>query len=165
VKTCWQLWACGLSVALVLAAASEGVAREVMPVERLDLQAKLLQTVIRFSTQVPEQLGVAIVYAPEAEQLAREFHDELSKLEFNHRPIQASLLAPEQLDTLEQTINVLYVTPGNADSLDALTAVANRRGIFTATGIPEYVETQKLALAFGEYQQNPQIILGLSAGG
>ena len=144
-------------------AVPEGRALEIMPVERLDLQAKLLHTVIRFSTQVPEQLVVAIVYSLEAEDLARGFQDELIKLDFNNHPIEAMLVTPEDLDTLGAEVNIIYITPGNADLLDILAAFANRRNIFTVTGVPDYVETRKIALAFGEYQQKPQIILCLPA--
>lgn len=138
-------------------------ALEAMPVERLDLQAKLLHTVIRFSTQVPEQLVVGVIYSPEAKELAQNFRNELVKLDFNNHPIQTMLIPPEQLDTLGHTVNVIYVTPGNAERLDTLAAFANLHGIFTVTGIPDYVEAQKIALAFGEYQQKPQIILCLPA--
>ena len=150
------LWI-GLRILCVAATASSGL--EAMPIERLDLQAKLLHTVIRFSTQIPEQLVVAIVYSAEAENIAQDFQKELLALEFNNRPVQVELIPPEHLETLEPHVNVLYVTPGNADRLDALATFANNRGIFTVTGIPDYVEAQKIALGFGEYRHKPQILL------
>lgn len=138
-------------------------AAERMPIERLDLQAKLLHTVIRFSTRPPEQLVVAIVASDEAMDIANALSDEFQHLDFNNHPIQVTLVQPEQLDTLPEAVNILYVTPGNAEHLDALAAFAGRREMFTVTGIPHYVERQKIALGFGENQQKPQILLCLPA--
>ena len=159
VKIFRRLLALWFGLSLLFVAATQGHALEAMPVERLDLQAKLLHTVIRFSTQVPEQLVVAVVYSPDAKNIAEDFQKELLKLDFNDRPIQVLLIPPEKLETLASTVNVIYVTPGNADRLDTLAAFADNRGIFTVTGIPKYVEAGKIALGFGEYRQKPQIIL------
>ncbi len=158
-KTFRRLLTLWIGLQILCVAATAKSALEAMPVERLDLQAKLLHTVIRFSTQVPEQLVVAIVYSVEAENIAQNFREELLTLEFNNRPVLAELISPADLETLEPLVNVMYITPGNADRLDTLAAFADNRGIFTVTGIPDYVEAQKIALGFGEYRHKPQIIL------
>lgn len=135
---------------------------EHMPVVRLDLQAKLLHTVIRFSAQAPEQLVVAIVYASEAHKIAQDLRDELQQLEYRGYPVQATLILSDNLETLDSKVNVIYITPGNATLLEKLAMLARDRHIFTVTGVPEYVEDRKIALGFAEYQGKPQIVLCLS---
>jgi hypothetical protein len=148
---------------LCIAAFAEIGGLEHMPVERLDLQAKLLHTVIRFSTQAPEQLVVAIVHTSETRKIAQDLRDELQRLEYKQHPVQVTLTLSDDLEALNSAVNVVYVTPGNAALLETLATLANDRHIFTVTGVPEYVETRKIALGFGEYQRKPQIILCLPA--
>jgi hypothetical protein len=139
------------------------MALERMPVERLDLQAKLLRTVIKFSTRAPDRLVVSILYADEAKEIAQDFVKELEHLDYNDFPIQVMLNTPDALEAIDPTVNILYVTPGNTSVLEAISTFASQRNIFSFTGIPEYVEAQKVALGFGEYKGKPQIVLCLPA--
>lgn len=136
-------------------------ALERMPVQRLDLQAKLLRAVIKFSTQQLDRLVVGVIYVQDAENIARDFAEELEKLTHNNHPIQVVLIPAETLDSLDEAINVLYVSPGSALYLDAIADLSEEREIFSSTGIPEYVEQKKIALGFGEYEGKSQIILCL----
>ena len=58
-------------ISMCMCSVSTAAALERMPVERLDLQAKLLRTVIKFSTHAPDRLVVSILYADEAEEIAQ----------------------------------------------------------------------------------------------
>jgi len=152
------LW---IGVGVLCGIAIQTGALERMPVERLDLQAKLLRAVIKFSTQPPEQLIVAILYTDETQRIAQDFFVELQKLEFNELPVKALLIASNNLETLDSTVNTLYITPGNASLLDTIASFTTARQIFSVTGVPEYVEAQKIALGFSEYKGKPQILLCL----
>lgn len=155
------LWWSGV-VALLLWTSSVS-ALEQMPVQRLDLQANLLRAVIKFSTQQLDALVVGIIYVRDAEHIARDFAEELEKLDYNNHPVRVILVPAEALDSLDEAINVVYVTPGNALFLHAIADLCSERKIFTSTGIPAYVEQKKIALGFGEHEGKSQIILCLPA--
>ena len=132
-----------------------------MPVQRLDLQAKLLRSVLKFSTRRLEQLRIGIVYQDGEEQLAQEFADELEKLEFNGSPIAWELIPVEALEAADSVVNVFYLTPGLEDFLEQIFEMSRQKKILSCTGIPTYVEEGKVALGFDSYRGNPQIVLNL----
>ncbi len=134
-----------------------------MPVERLDLQAKLLRAVMKFSSRRLDQMVVGIIYVEEAKEIAQNFAAEVEKLTYNDQPIQVIFIAADTLDSIEDSVNIVYVTPGNQTSLDTIAKLTAEKNIFSCSGIPEYVRKKKIALSFGEYQGNPQIILCLPA--
>ncbi len=157
------IWQIGWFTAMVLLLAiGKTAAMEDMPVKRLDLQAKLLRAVIKFSSRPLERMVVGIVYVEEAENIAQDFADEIGKLVYNEQPIQVMAVSADALESLEDTVNILYVTPGNTAFLERIAALAEEHHIFTCTGIPQYVsQAKKLALGFGEHKGKPQIILNL----
>lgn len=144
-----------------LTAAAPPEVFEKMPVERPDLQAKLLRAVIKFSTRQLDQITVGIVYVHEAEKIAQKFADEFEKLTYNKQPIKVVFIQSEQLDSFDELVNILYVTPGNAAFLDTIFDIAAQKKIFSCSGIPEYVRNEKIALGFDEYKGKPQIVLNL----
>jgi hypothetical protein len=150
-----------LLVFLLFALAAEALER--MPVERLDLQAKLLGAVIKFSSRQLDRMVVGIIYVEETKEMAQNFAAEVEKLTYNDQPIQVVFIAADALDSFEEPVNVVYVTPGNGAFLDPIAELTAERKIFSCSGIPEYVMQNKIALGFGEYQQKPQIILSLPA--
>ncbi len=158
---CLLLWASGILSSLLIGVATIE-AFEKMPVERTDLQAKLLKAVLKFSTRQLDHLTVGIIYVPEAKKIAQRFADELKKLRYNKQSIEAVLIHSEQLDSFDEAVNILYVTPGNAAFLDMIFSIAAERKIFSCSGIPEYVRNEKVALGFGEYKGKPQIVLNLA---
>lgn len=150
----------GILVFLLFAVPTEALER--MPVERLDLQAKLLRAVLKFSSHSLDQMVVGVIYVEEASEIAQNFVVEIEKLTYNHRPIQSLVIKADRLDSIEESINIVYVTPGNAAFLDAIAELTAERKILSCSGIPEYVVNNKIALSFGEYEGKPQIILNLA---
>ena len=134
---------------------------ERMPVERLDLQAKLLQAVIKFSSQQLDHLVVGIIYVEDAQEIAQNFAAEMEKLTYNEQPIKVIFIAANTLESMTASVNVVYVTPGNEAFLDTIAKVAAEKKILSCSGIPDYVLKKKIALSFGESQGKPQIILCL----
>jgi hypothetical protein len=152
-------WCSGIIVFILLTGSIEALER--MPVERLDLQAKLLRAVIKFSSRQLEQLVVGVIYVEEAKEIAQNLAVELEKLTYNEQPIQVVFIAANTLDSLTDSINIVYVTPGNEAFLNTIAELTAEKKIFSCSGIPEYVLKNKIALGFGEYQGKPQIILSL----
>lgn len=148
-----------LLLAFLLAGSAEALER--MPVERLDLQAQLIREVLKFSSQPLEQITVGIIYVAEAEPIAQEIALEFEKLVYRDHPIRVTLITPDTLVSLPAEVNVVYVTPGNAAFLDAIAELTAARKILSCTGIPEYVQQQKIALGFDSYHEKPQILLCL----
>ena len=154
-RTAWS----SLLILLLLAGAAAALER--MPVERLDLQAKLLQAVLKFSSQPLERLVIGIIYVEEAKAIAQNFAAEIEKLTHNEQPIQVVFIAANALETIPAAVNVAYVTPGAEAFLDAIAQVAAEKKILSCSGIPDYVLQKKIALSFGETDGKPQIILCL----
>jgi hypothetical protein len=147
------------SLGLAMATSVETLER--MPVERIDLQAKLLREVLKFSSRPLPQMSVGIVYVPAEVALAQELADALTTLSSPELPIQVQMTTPDALAVLAASTNILYVTPGNAEFLDQLCEFAVAHQMFSATGVPEYVQQHKIALGFQAYQGKPQILLSL----
>jgi hypothetical protein len=156
---CVLIWCSGIIVFILLAASAEALER--MPVERLDLQAKLLRAVIKFSSRQLDQLVVGVIYVEEAKDIAQNFAAEIEKLTYNDHLIHVLFIEANSLDSFTDSVNVVYVTPGNESFLDTIAEFTSEKNIFSCTGIPEYVMNNKIALGFGEYQGKPQIILSL----
>ena len=135
---------------------------EDMPVKRLDLQAKLLNAVMKFSTRRLGRMIVGIVYDQRTKNLAETFANELKKLIYNEQSIRVVFIHIKQLHSFDNSVNVLYVTPGNSLLLDTISRIAAQKDIFSCTGAPEYVRNGKIALGFDEYQGTSQIILNLT---
>lgn len=155
------LWLSGI-LFYILSEAATIEAFEKMPVERTDLQAKLLKAVINFSTRELDHITAGIVYVPEAKKIAEKFAEELQKLTYNQQPVEVIFIKSEQLGSFDKPVNILYVTPGNAEFLDTIFTIAAERKIFSCSGIPGYVRDKKIALGFDEYKGKPQIILNLT---
>lgn len=153
------VWWSGILVLILLTGSTAALER--MPVERLDLQAKLLRAVLKFSSRQLEQLVVGVIYVEEAKAIAQNFAAELEKLRENDQPIQVVFIAANTLETVTDSVNVVYVTPGNEAFLDTIVELTSKKNILSCSGIPEYVLKNKIALGFGEYQGKPQIILSL----
>jgi hypothetical protein len=81
-------------------------------------------------------------------------------------PIRAVALEYRDPVSLEKAvrnggINVFYIAPGNADSLQQLLRVSHIRGITTATGVPEYVQ-RGVAIGIGiKADKKPDILINL----
>jgi len=58
-------------------------------------------------------------------------------------------------------VNVFYIAPGNADTLQQLLRMSHTRGITTATGVPEYVQ-RGVAIGIGiKPDKKPDILINL----
>lgn len=133
-----------------------------MPVERLDLQAKLLCSVLRFSSRQSDRLIVGVISVPDARQIAQNFAKELEALTYNDQPIRAIFFDAETFDQTQNTeMNVIYIAPGSRQFLEKIALFADTHKIFSCTGILEYVQQGKIALGFGAYEDKPQIVLNL----
>jgi hypothetical protein len=104
---------------------------------------------------------VGVIYVEDAKEIAQKFAAEVEKLTYNDQPIQVVFIAIGTLDSVAESVNVVYVTPGNEAFLDTIARLTAEKNIFSCSGIPEYVMQNKIALGFGEYQGKPQIILNL----
>jgi hypothetical protein len=81
-------------------------------------------------------------------------------------PIKAVALEYKDPKSLAATvrsegINVFYIAPGNAASLQELLRMSHTRGITTATGVPEYVQ-RGVAIGIGiKADKKPDILINL----
>ena len=81
-------------------------------------------------------------------------------------PIKAVALEYKDAKSLAATvrsegINVFYIAPGNAASLQELLRMSHTRGITTATGVPEYVQ-RGVAIGIGiKADKKPDILINL----
>ena len=157
---CILLYSCGILGHILLGETAEALER--MPVERLDLQAKLLRVVIKFSTRRLNRMVVGIVYVPETKQIAQKFATEIEKLTYNEQPVKTVFIKAEELQSIDDSVNVLYVTPGNKAFLDSIFEITVKKKLFSCTGVPEYVRDNKIALGFDEYRGKSQILLNLA---
>lgn len=164
-----------LATVLVTLLGASGAGTEPMPFPA-DLQIALLLKILTYdrSFQAKAHAGVTIgvVYVAADAESVRAKDEILKALQpFSDRtiknvPIHAVPLEYRDPVSLEKavrngSINVFYIAPGNADSLQQLLRVSHIRGITTATGVPEYVQ-RGVAIGIGiKADKKPDILINL----
>ncbi len=149
------------------------VAAEPMPLSP-DLQVPLILKVLtydrHFESKAGRELIIGVVYEPgDPDSLKSASTIIATLLRFSGKtvkrlPIRYQLVAMDQMARLVPSmgISVLYVAPGNARNLAALTRFSQANHVTTVTGVPGYV-TQGVAVGIDVAQERPQILINLSS--
>lgn len=141
-----------------------------------DVQVTLLLKILTYdrSFQAKAKSGVTIgvVFVAADAQSVKTKDDILKTLQLvsdrtiKNVPIRAVALEYRDPRTLETAvrnggINVFYIAPGNAESLQQLLRMSHTKGITTATGVPEYVQ-RGVAIGIGiKADKKPDILINL----
>lgn len=141
-----------------------------------DVQITLLLKILTYdrSFQSKSKSGVTIgvVYVASDPQSVKTKDDILKTLSLvsdrtiKNVPIRAVALEYKDPTTLLKAVtaggvNVFYIAPGNADTLQQLLRMSHTRGITTATGVPEYVQ-RGVAIGIGiKPDKKPDILINL----
>lgn len=148
-------------------------AAEPMPLSP-DLQVPLILKVLtydrHFESKAGRELIIGVVYEPgDGESLKSASTIISTLLRFSGKtvkrlPIRYQLVPMDQMARLVPSmgISVLYVAPGNARNLAALTRFSQTNHVTTVTGVPGYV-TQGVAVGIDVAQERPQILINLSS--
>ena len=167
-------WALMATMVAALLCASPGIA-EPMPFPP-DVQITLLLKILTYdrSFQAKARSGVTIgvVYVGSDPESVRTKDEILKTLQLvsdrtiKNVPIRSVALEYRDPLSLEKAvrnggINVFYIAPGNAASLQQLLRMSHTRGITTATGVPEYVQ-RGVAIGIGiKADKKPDILINL----
>ncbi len=167
--------AIALGLTLVVRA-DVAVAAEPMPL-RADLQVPLMLKILtsdrHFESKAGREVAIGVMYAPEdpgSVQAANQIFESLYRFRdktVKRLPIKYYLLeygGPEKLERsiLDRNISVLYIAPGNARNLEAVTKISQARGVTTATGVPDYVR-RGAAVGIGLADERPQNLINLDS--
>jgi len=141
-----------------------------------DVQIALLLKILTYDRSFPVKnksgvmIGVVFVAAdPESVAAKDEILKTLALVAdrtIKNVPIKAVALEYKDPKALAATvrsqgINVFYIAPGNAASLQELLRMSHTRGITTATGVPEYVQ-RGVAIGIGiKADKKPDILINL----
>lgn len=141
------------------------------------LQIPLLLKVLTYDRQLEARSGgevnIGIVYSPSdaaSSQATTDVSGTLNKFSgktVKKLPISywtVEFVSAERLESIleDKGINVLYISPGVERHLEAITRVAQSRGVTTTTGVPDYVR-KGVAVGIGERRGKPQIYINLEA--
>jgi hypothetical protein len=154
--------------------AAFGAIAEPMPFPA-DVQVALLLKILTYdrSFQYKAKSGVSIgvVYVPGSPESVR-VKDDISKTlgqlagrTIKNLPIKFTVIEytnPAAVDKALRAhgVNVIYVAPGNSDSLEQILKLSHTYGMTTATGVPDYVK-RGVAIGIGVKQDKPQILINL----
>ncbi len=151
-------------------------AAEAMPLKP-DLQIPLILKILtydrHFESKAGAQVVVGIVYAPtdpSSVAAANEVGDVLFRFQdktVKRLPIRYRLVEYSTPEALERTIerwriSVIWVAPGSAKNLAGITAVSQRKGVTTTTGVPDYVR-RGVSVGLGLGDDRPQILINLAS--
>jgi YfiR/HmsC-like len=158
---------------LVLLHPGPVVAAEPMPLAA-DLQIPLILKVLtydrHFESKAGRELLIGVVYEqgdPESLKAASTIFETLLRFSgktVKRLPIRQQLVPMASLTRLVPSmgISVLYVAPGNARNLDAITRFSQESHVTTVTGVPDYVR-HGVSVGIDVAQQRPQILINLAS--
>jgi len=140
------------------------------------LQVPLILKILTYDrhfSRFGDDLMLGILYAPtdpQSVKAANDFSDILYQYAgktVKGLPVGKILVeftTPEALERsiAARNIDVLYVAPGNAKNIPAITKVSRERGVATTTGVPEYVRSG-ISVGLGVSQDRPQILINQAA--
>ena len=142
------------------------------PDVQITLLLKILTYDRSFSVKAKSGVKIGVVYVasdPESVQVKDEILKTLQLVAdrtIKNVPIKAIALEYKDPKSLAATvrsegINVFYIAPGNAASLQELLRMSHTKGITTATGVPEYVQ-RGVAIGIGiKADKKPDILINL----
>ena len=142
------------------------------PDVQITLLLKILTYDRSFLAKSKSGVTIGVVYVPTDAQSVKTKDEVLKTLQLvadrtiKNVPIRAVALEYKDPNSLLKAVtaggvNVFYIAPGNAESLQALLKVSHTRGITTATGVPEYV-TRGVAIGIGiKADKKPDILINL----
>ena len=142
------------------------------PDVQITLLLKILTYDRSFAVKAKSQVMIGVVYVAGDAESVKAKDDILKTLQlFADRPIKGVPIKAVALEYKDpkslaetvrsQGINVFYIAPGNANTLNELLRMSHTRGITTATGVPEYVQ-RGVAIGIGKKaDQKPDILINL----
>lgn len=160
-------------VLVALLRPGSAAAAEAMPLTP-DLQVPLILKVLtydrHFESKAGRELIIGVVYEqgdPESLKSASTIIATLLRFSgktVKRLPIRYQLVPMDQMARLVPSmgISVLYVAPGNARNLPALTRFSQANHVTTVTGVPGYVR-QGVAVGIDVAQERAQILINLSS--
>jgi hypothetical protein len=143
-----------------------------LPAElQVPLILKILTYDRQFEAKAKTEVAIGIVFDPAdgpSAKSAEQISDTLFKFTgktVKKLPLKYYLVEFTSGPDLEATvkkrgINVLYLCPGIAKSLQSVLKISQSQSITTATGVPDYVR-RGVAVGIGVFQDKPQILINL----
>ena len=137
-----------------------------------DLQVPLILKVLtydrHFESKAGRELFIGVVYDqadPESLKAASSIFETLLRFSgktIKRLPIRQQLVPMANLTRVVPAmgISVLYIAPGNARNLAAVTKFSQENHVTTVTGVPDYVR-QGVAVGIDVAQDRPQILINL----
>jgi hypothetical protein len=140
-----------------------------------ELQVPLILKILTYDRQLEArgktEVAIGIVFDPAdsgSSKAAEQVSDTLfkftgktvKKLPLKYYLVEFTNAAELQAAIKKRGINVLYLCPGIAKSVQSVTKISQAEGITTATGVPEYVH-RGVAVGIGVFQDKPQIFINL----
>jgi hypothetical protein len=142
------------------------------PDVQITLLLKILTYDRSFSVKAKSGVMIGVVFVASDAESVKAKDDILKTLQLvadrtiKNVPIKAVALEYKDPKSLAATvrsegINVFYIAPGNAASLQELLRMSHTKGITTATGVPEYVQ-RGVAIGIGiKADKKPDILINL----
>jgi YfiR/HmsC-like len=142
------------------------------PDVQITLLLKILTYDRSFQAKAKSGLTIGVVYVAGDPESVKAKDDILKTLQLvadrtiKNVPIRAMPLEYRDPVSLGKAVrsngvNVLYIAPGNAESLIPLLRVSHTQGITTATGVPEYVQ-KGVSIGIGiKPDKKPDILINL----
>jgi YfiR/HmsC-like len=142
------------------------------PDVQITLLLKILTYDRSFSVKAKSGVMIGVVFVASDAESVKAKDDIIKTLQLvadrtiKNVPIKAVALEYTNPKSLAETvrtqgINVFYIAPGNANTLNELLRMSHTKGITTATGVPEYVQ-RGVAIGIGKKaDQKPDILINL----
>ena len=143
-----------------------------LPAElQVPLILKILTYDRQFEAKAKKELAIGIVFDPgdgASSKAAEQISDTLfkftgktvKKLPLKYYLVEFTTAADLEATIKKRGINVLYLCPGIAKSLQSVIKISQAQSITTATGVPDYVR-RGVAVGIGVFQDKPQILINL----
>jgi YfiR/HmsC-like len=142
-----------------------------------DLQLPIIMRLLvydrHFESRFGTELTLGVLYAPadpesvKAANAVAEYMYRVRDKTVKRLPVHYFLLEYTNPEGLERSIttrgiDVIYVAPGNAKNVAAITKITQERSVTTVTGVPDYVRSG-VAVGVGASQDRPQILINLAS--
>jgi hypothetical protein len=143
----------------------------------VDIQVPLLLKILTFDRNLKERVGDEIVLGIVYQERFRKSLNIKNRIEHYLKGLSINYVAevpflyisiplrslPELKTTLEKKkVDILYITPLRAVSLESLASISRSLGLTSLTGVPRYCESG-ISISIGSKGGNPLIIVNLTA--
>ena len=147
-----------------------------MPVP-IEVQYPLLMKVLsadrNFSARSGSEIVIGVLYqenvreSSRAAQALRDWARQNPSTPVSGSTVRLVMVPVEAVSGLElslerDSVDLCYITPLRAASLDSLLSVTRHVGVATCTGVPEYVE-RGVAIGIGVKADHPQILVNMAS--